>query len=161
MIETRQACAVDGCSRRHWAKGFCSSHYRQHHRGHIPGPFGPRLALGERRQQTCSVPGCNNTHRRNGFCTPHSHIQRVYGINPAEFETLLEGQDGKCAICRTDCELNPRLSVDHDHETGVVRGLLCNRCNVGLGRFREDPELLKRAAGYLERSRAKGGAACA
>jgi hypothetical protein len=44
------------------------------------------------------------------------------------------------------------LHIDHDHATGVVRGVLCNDCNLGLGRFRDEPALLRKAADYLERS---------
>ena len=67
------------------------------------------------------------------------------------FDALLASQGGGCAIC--GYRVKPggrRLNVDHDHKTGVVRGLLCARCNRGLGWFSDDPQRLKAAAVYLE-----------
>lgn len=85
-------------------------------------------------------------------------LNSSYGINIQEFENLLEKQNGRCAIC---CEKETRingksgkpqpLSVDHDHDTGKVRGLLCVRCNRMLGYGRDNPEILRRAIAYLER----------
>lgn len=60
---------------------------------------------------------------------------------------MLEAQDGVCAVCA----VAPAAQVDHDHETGRVRELLCFNCNGGLGQFRDDPEVLRRAAEYVER----------
>ena len=63
---------------------------------------------------------------------------------------LLVAQDYKCAICGTDAnELTRELGVDHNHETDEVRGLLCNHCNIGLGNFRDDVELMNKAIEYL------------
>jgi hypothetical protein len=59
---------------------------------------------------------------------------------------MFESQGGRCAICRQD---RPPLHVDHDHETGRVRGLLCNSCNNGLGRFAHDPIVLVAASQYM------------
>lgn len=64
---------------------------------------------------------------------------------------MIESQQGKCAICGDD-QGDARwdtLSVDHDHETNRVRGMLCSHCNRGLGHFRDDPELLLAVAAYL------------
>ncbi len=68
---------------------------------------------------------------------------------------LFEEQDGVCAICGEPetAVLRGRtlkLSVDHDHETGVIRGLLCHACNLGLGKFKDRVELLEKAIAYLE-----------
>lgn len=84
------------------------------------------------------------------------HLKSLYGITLDEYREMLESQDGRCKICsKTAEELGePRLSVDHDHETKVVRGLLCGNCNRGLGKFRDDPGLLRSAIQYLEESRA-------
>lgn len=80
-----------------------------------------------------------------------SHLIRRYGITTAEYETLLEAQNGVCAICARP-ESSSRygyLAVDHDHETGVVRGLLCGGCNKALGGFGDSEELLAKAIAYL------------
>ena len=77
------------------------------------------------------------------------NFQRRYGISLVEYQRLLQRQDGACAICREPCRTGARLSVDHSHETGEVRGLLCRNCNAGLGQFRDRVDLLRTAAEYL------------
>lgn len=75
-----------------------------------------------------------------------------YGITVEQFDEMTKAQSGVCAICQ-----NPQtgsrwtnLSIDHDHETNRVRGLLCAECNLGLGKFKDNPELLEAAARYLK-----------
>lgn len=75
--------------------------------------------------------------------------KRLYGIGPEEYAALLEAQGAGCAICRGQSSDGTGLAVDHDHTTGRTRGLLCSSCNNGLGRFRDDPVLLRAAAEYL------------
>jgi Recombination endonuclease VII len=82
------------------------------------------------------------------------HLTRRYGITAAEADYLLEAQGGLCAVCRTA----PASHVDHDHATGAVRELLCFNCNGGLGQFRDDPVVLRAAADYVERHRARQAA---
>ncbi len=77
--------------------------------------------------------------------------KRKYGVSDAEFKALLESQGGLCAICRRGRGTR-EFSVDHDHSTGLVRGLLCDPCNHGLGSFRDDPAILASAISYLGRS---------
>lgn len=71
-----------------------------------------------------------------------------YGLEPADYEALLTQQNGLCAICGA----LERLVVDHDHETGTVRGLLCAPCNKGIGHLRDDPNVLASALAYLLQS---------
>jgi len=86
------------------------------------------------------------------------YLRSTYGITLDEYDDLYEKQNGLCAICGgSELEMGlslegvPRLlAVDHDHDTDRVRGLLCRQCNVGLGHFKDDPTLLRLAAGYLE-----------
>lgn len=85
---------------------------------------------------------------------------RLYGLTEADYARLVEDQDGRCAICQTDDPGSSKYgnwSVDHDHvaeDIGVmhVRGLLCTDCNLMIGRSREDPDRLRAAADYLERT---------
>lgn len=79
-----------------------------------------------------------------------SMLMLRYGMTVQQFDTLLEEQGGRCAICRTD-EPGGRGTwhVDHNHETGSIRGLLCWRCNQGLGYFRDSPYSLTAAVAYL------------
>lgn len=76
------------------------------------------------------------------------HLKRKFGLRPEDYARMLSEQLGGCAICGSSARaLN--LHVDHNHDTGAVRGLLCQRCNHGIGLLREVPELLHRAAEYL------------
>jgi Autographiviridae endonuclease VII len=74
-------------------------------------------------------------------------LNRLYGISAAEYDALLAKQGGVCAICRKHSKR--RLCVDHCHRTGTVRGLLCDRCNLGLGSLKEDQASLVAALAYL------------
>ncbi|TXH11588.1 MAG: hypothetical protein E6R04_01480 [Spirochaetes bacterium] len=79
-----------------------------------------------------------------------SNLKTRYGLTLHEYELLLKEQDGKCAICGEVCSTGKRLAVDHDHKTGRVRGLLCRRCNRGVGHFDDDISRLERALTYLK-----------
>ena len=74
--------------------------------------------------------------------------EKAYGVTPQEYAEMLLAQHGICAICGHP-EKVKALSVDHDHLTGRVRGLLCSRCNRALGGFRDDPGILQAALAYL------------
>ena len=77
------------------------------------------------------------------------NLRRRYGITTTDYAHQLRLQGGRCAICRS-LPASP-LHVDHDHDTAALRGLLCTACNVGLGQFHDDVELLDAAATYLRR----------
>ena len=74
---------------------------------------------------------------------------RRYGITPDEYRSLLALQHYVCAICEQACITGKRLAVDHCHTSGNNRGLLCGRCNTGLGQFEDNPDRLERAVIYL------------
>ena len=86
--------------------------------------------------------------RRNQRTT---RLRREYGITHEDYETMLARQKGRCAICRKPPAAGKRLHIDHDHDTGRVRGLLCMPCNSFLGKIGEDVTTLKRAVAYLAR----------
>ena len=78
------------------------------------------------------------------------HLRRTFGITQADYEELLARQGGGCAICgKKPGKIS--LHVDHDHETGEIRGLLCVGCNNALGQFHDDAALLDRAISYVGR----------
>lgn len=79
-------------------------------------------------------------------------LKRGYSMTPEQYAEMLAAQGGKCAICRAEQPGSKKLNfpVDHCHKTGAVRGLLCDACNRGLGFFRDDADVLRRAAAYLE-----------
>lgn len=79
-------------------------------------------------------------------------LKERYGITIEQYDSMLAQQGGKCAICGTDkTDGQGRFHIDHNHETGSVRSLLCLSCNAGLGHFSDSAALLKAAADYLER----------
>lgn len=82
---------------------------------------------------------------------------RNHNITEAEYKVLLNEQDNVCAICKRpetslDSRRNKRkdLAIDHDHTTNIVRGLLCVKCNIGIGYLDDNPDFLRAAASYLE-----------
>lgn len=80
-------------------------------------------------------------------------LKRRYGITSEEYLVMLKQQDYKCKICGTDkCHTGRNFSVDHCHTTKKIRGLLCAHCNVGLGNFKDNLNILKKAIEYLENS---------
>jgi len=79
----------------------------------------------------------------------HARTCRRHGITVAEFDAMFAHQHGACGICERPFQGTPH--IDHDHTTRRVRGLLCNKCNLGLGYYNDDPAFLRNAARYLER----------
>jgi len=77
------------------------------------------------------------------------YLEKKYGITKGRYNVLLKQQHGRCAICHRPPKKR-RLSVDHDHKTGRIRGLLCYKCNYGLGFFGYNPETLVSLTIYLE-----------
>lgn len=80
-------------------------------------------------------------------------VIRKYGITVDEFYEMLQKQNNKCAICGSTNWGHVSPSIDHDHKTGKVRGLLCNRCNTVLGLVQDDPNILQNTINYLKESK--------
>jgi hypothetical protein len=76
-------------------------------------------------------------------------MRKQYGISLLEYDEMLEKQGNRCLICLNKPTIKKRLSIDHCHETGKVRGLICNSCNLGLGCFKDKIESLHNAVAYL------------
>jgi transposase len=85
--------------------------------------------------------------------TMQRNLWKNYKMTPTEFNELWDAQSGRCSICSVDMVPRGRaknsVAVDHNHENGAVRGLLCRSCNVGIGYLQDDPDLLIAAAEYL------------
>lgn len=77
------------------------------------------------------------------------HLKRKFNLTVEEYDTMLEAQDGNCAICRKECETGYALAVDHNHANGRVRALLCKNCNTAIGLFKENTAVLQAAIDYL------------
>jgi Autographiviridae endonuclease VII len=95
-------------------------------------------------RRTKASPGYKRTLRA-------SHQKRKYGLTLDDYQTMLAAQAGGCAICGAPPSEGQSLHVDHDHDTGAVRGLLCFTCNAGIGMFDHDIDLLSAAVAYLHR----------
>ena len=80
------------------------------------------------------------------FLRPSAQRRYGYNISAIQFDALLMAQCGKCAICG---EVMTAPHVDHDHETGIIRGLLCRQCNVGIGALGDKAINLQNAVDYL------------
>lgn len=96
--------------------------------------------------------------------TKNYRLRTKYGISIEEYYSLLKKQNGKCAICGNEetathnfYKQKQDLAVDHCHKTGKIRGLLCQDCNRGIGKFHEDITILKNAIEYLQRTKKEGG----
>lgn len=83
-------------------------------------------------------------------------LKKLYGITPEDYDNLFKKQNGVCDICQLP-ELTKReyLCVDHDHNTGIVRGLLCYNCNTALGKFMDSKDNLRSAIHYLDKTQAR------
>lgn len=83
--------------------------------------------------------------QRNG------HLLRSYGITSELFEEYVRSQDGKCKICGVlfSSDVSTRPCIDHDHNTNEIRGILCNKCNIGIGMFGDNAFVINRAINYL------------
>lgn len=99
-----------------------------------------------------------NKSTQDGFngwcksCTKSSALYNKYSISLEQYNFLLKKQNNSCAICNTTSPKGPQnvFVVDHCHNTGKVRGLLCNHCNTGLGKLGDTKESLKKAIDYLD-----------
>ena len=77
------------------------------------------------------------------------HRKRKYGISDDIYFMMVEEQGGACAICGDVPDIN--LSIDHNHTTEKLRGLICNPCNIALSKAKDSPAILRAMAGYLEK----------
>ena len=84
------------------------------------------------------------------LCRRDYDWQYKYGISPEQYLEMWEAQEGKCKICGKKLPDGEYLHVDHDKETGEVRGLLCGDCNKGLGLFKENPKNFEMAIKYVQ-----------
>lgn len=121
-------------------------------KGHDPSlyvqmPSGTYVCLGCKREN-----GAKYRAQNREIIRLKNRVGR-YRISQEAYCLLLESQDGECAICRTKIDLDS-CRIDHCHETGEVRGLLCVSCNTGIGLLKDSPEVLMSAARYLQKHNA-------
>lgn len=126
--------------RPHLAKGLCRSCYRLADRHANPEKYAEYRA--RRRIQD------RERYRDNPGKFADRNLRALYGLSLEDYENRLRAQGGVCAICGA-ASVGKRFDVDHDHETGAVRGLLCTSCNNGLRHFGESLDTLHAAVFYL------------
>jgi hypothetical protein len=95
------------------------------------------------------VPKRSTSRKQTGLLDPDRGRNR--GLAPEQWDALVLAQEGRCAICSAPLIV---VHTDHCHATGVVRGLLCHGCNIGLGNFQDDPDRMRSAITYLENAQA-------
>lgn len=169
---TNVPCEEPRCDNDAVARGLCSSHYGVRHRnGQFESSPDRRYTRQvsdidvDGRTLTCGVHGagaplrvrqrevsvyytCRKCEGKGRGDRKRQWRRSKYGLSDTEFAIMVMAQAGRCLICQEEC---PDLVVDHDHESGAVRGLLCHRCNVALGWMNDNPTNLERAARYLRR----------
>jgi hypothetical protein len=102
--------------------------------------------IGRKRERTKKWYKDNPDWVRNKF------LMKQYGMTLKEYNVLLQVQNHKCALCgSSEPGGKGSFHVDHDHKTGRIRSLLCHGCNIGLGFFKDDISLLKKAINYLRK----------
>lgn len=101
----------------------------------------------------------NNPEKHKAIYRKHNHrlnLRKRFGITVEEFDALFSACSGVCGICRNPESRDRRLSLDHDHKTGELRGFVCSKCNLLIGGAKDDAALLRAAAEYLDKPPLKG-----
>ena len=104
--------------------------------------------------RACRTCGGRDRDPKTGRCRHCVRVQlkrRVYGLSAEDYQAMVRAHRGRCPICDKAFDSTKDTCVDHDHATGKVRGLLCSRCNKGLGFFGDSLTVLNRASQYLRR----------
>ena len=147
-------CTEEGCAEPVKAKGLCKMHYQRFLR------YGHTMYRDRKKPaRICIIDGCDNRLYAKDLCHAHYIKQRKWkhaGVDATRYQEMLREQNGVCAICHQP-ETSPDkasgktkdLAIDHDHETGAIRALLCSNCNRGLGLFNDSVELLAKARDYV------------
>jgi hypothetical protein len=145
---------------------WCRQCFREYQRGEggsTPYPerpcsvcgrlYRPKLVRVKNHAGYCSRE-CKEAARKASGRMRASHLRKKFGITVEDYDRILEAQGGGCAICDNSVNRNSPsrlyMHIDHDHKTGRIRGVLCDRCNQAIGHFEDDPALLRRAADYLD-----------
>jgi hypothetical protein len=149
-LAASRGCSFPECDKPRLSRGWCAGHYSQDREGR---PMAPLRSVDPGRG--CRVADCPGRHYARGLCKNHVRKGYEYGLAPDEI-TLLLSVD-RCAICKHAWGETRAAQpvIDHDHKTGRVRGVICGGCNLGLGKFGDDPARLSAAATYLRRAEAR------
>jgi hypothetical protein len=112
------------------------------------------LAKNPQQKQKCILRAAQwntkNKEKRSVIVQKHGYKKR-YGLTVEQKQAMIDSQDGKCAICKLDLETTHNICVDHCHKTNKVRGILCRKCNLGIGHLNDSIDILKAAQAYLKK----------
>lgn len=152
--DDRPRCSLEGCEKPLISQAYCNMHYQRWMQTGDPGEAAPRKAIYTPADR-CLVTGCPRQAQSKGYCNTHRRRLARFGLTPGELDRLLQRQHGRCGICpaRKPGTSSGEWCIDHDHVTGQVRGLLCGRCNSGIGMLQDDPKIIAAAAQYVTRHR--------
>jgi hypothetical protein len=92
----------------------------------------------------------NNKEKRKIIVQQNNYKKR-YGLTAQQKQAMIEDQGGKCAICQSDLQTTHNVCVDHCHKTNKVRGILCRKCNLGIGHLNDSIDILKSAQKYIKK----------
>ena len=98
----------------------------------------------------CKTSHAKNKPKRNLYNKKYN-IEKTYGISFDSYLKLVESQNNKCQICKNTLKTGKNTHLDHCHSTGKIRGVLCGKCNTGIGQFNDSIELLKSAVSYIKK----------
>lgn len=153
VVKVTVGCRVPDCDRRHKGHGYCQGHLEKLRRaGTVDGVnkfYG---------HKGCKFEQCDRKHHSLGLCGRHYGLLYGYSLTFERYNEMLDSQGGRCAICKERFVSTPH--IDHDHKCcegktscgGCVRGLLCFKCNNGLGSFEDKIESLENAVDYLRKA---------
>lgn len=149
-------CKIETCGDKYFGLDYCRLHYYSFHR------YGDPLV--RKIYQKCAIEGCDAHGSKFTFCKKHvwanvtknAYLKRTYGITIDDYNKLYEEQNERCAICHRKSEevksgKGRTLAVDHCHDTGQIRGLLCNDCNRTIGFLGETFDNAGKFIDYLEK----------
>lgn len=150
-------CVVNGCNNKHYSLNYCASHYArlQSNAGLQPEVPVKVLIYGK---EDCNVLFCKNKHKARGLCATHDATKRTYSLTS---EQLVEMLSRPCEVCGA----TKNLTIDHDHSCcksrtscgKCVRGTVCQHCNRSMGQAKDNIQILRSLADYLERYRSNNG----
>lgn len=108
----------------------------------------PKLPILEKKRRACERAAAHA--RKFPNYGRNQKLKKNYGITIDQYDAWNEAFGKVCHLCDQKCPTGRRLAVDHDHKTGLIRGLLCINCNKGIGNFKDNQQLLLKAIQYLK-----------
>lgn len=145
-VKMTEPCSFEGCKNLSAQAGRCQTHYEQ---VRVKGVLTPVRAFGiyTRGELRCPVPNCKKPQQSKGHCNPHAKMLEKYSVTPEELARVWSNP----ACSNPGCGATTRLHMDHDHNSGTFRALLCNGCNSALGMLKEDTARISGLREYIER----------